>query len=379
MYDVIIAGAGYAGAVSGRALAEKGKKVLILEEREHIGGNAYDEKDEHGILIHTYGPHLFHTSDKKAYDFLSRFTEFVPYHHTVMGNVYGKLMPIPFNLNSLYVAFDKEKAEKLEKKLLDTYGAETRVPILELRKASDPEIRELADYVFENVFVHYTMKQWGLAPDEIDPAVTARVPVITTHKDGYFTDTYQAMPKFGFTKLFENMLHHENITVELNCDALSRVKLSDGKIYFDGEEYNGTFIFTGMTDVLFDRCFGALPYRSLRFDFEYHDVDSYQDAPVVNYTVSEDYTRISEFKKFTCQGDVKGTTIVKEYPRSYVPDSGMIPYYAILNDDNKALYSKYKELADKYKGLVLLGRLAEYRYFNMDAITSHALSVVENM
>ncbi len=379
MYDVIIAGAGYAGAVSARVLAEKGKKVLILEEREHIGGNAYDEVDEHGVMIHTYGPHLFHTSDKKAYDFLSRFTNFIPYHHTVMGNIHGKFMPIPFNLNSLYVAFDKEKAEKLEKKLLKAYGAETRVPILELKKAKDPEIRELAEYVFENVFVHYTMKQWGYKPEEIDPAVTARVPVITTHKDGYFTDTYQAMPDEGFTKLFEKMLDHENIKICLNTNAFDRIKLKDGKIFFDGEEFNGKYIFTGMTDVLFERKFGPLPYRSLRFDFEYHDVSSYQEAPVVNYTVSEDYTRISEFKKFTCQKDVAGTTIVKEYPRAYEPDSDMIPYYAILNDDNKALFAKYKALADKYAGLVLLGRLAEYRYFNMDAITSHALEMAEKI
>ena len=188
MYDIIIIGTGYAGAVSARILAEKGKKILIIEERDHIGGNAFDETDEHGILIHTYGPHIFHTKDKEVYDFLGRFTEWIPYHHKVVGNVYGKYIPIPFNLNSIRMVYEKEKAEDIIEKLISEYGKETAIPILRLRENKDEAIRELADYVYENVFVKYTGKQWGLKPDEIDPAVTARVPVILTEKDGYFTD-----------------------------------------------------------------------------------------------------------------------------------------------------------------------------------------------
>ena len=378
MYDIIIIGTGYAGAVSARILAEKGKKILIIEERDHIGGNAFDETDEHGILIHTYGPHIFHTKDKEVYDFLGRFTEWIPYHHKVVGNVYGKYIPIPFNLNSIRIVYEKEKAEDIIEKLISEYGKETAIPILRLRENKDEAIRELADYVYENVFVKYTGKQWGLKPDEIDPAVTARVPVILTEKDGYFTDEYQAMPKEGYTALFKKMLAHPDIDIRLNTSAKDILKLENGKILFECAEFEGKVIFTGMTDELFDRCFGSLPYRSLKFDFSYHNTDSYQPEAVVNYTVDEDFTRITEFKKMTGQ-KVKGTTIMKEYSLKFVPDTELIPYYAILNDENKALYNKYAGLATEYKNLYLLGRLAEYQYYNMDAITKKALELCERI
>lgn len=378
MYDIIIIGTGYAGAVSARILAEKGKKILIIEERDHIGGNAFDETDEHGILIHTYGPHIFHTKDKEVYDFLGRFTEWIPYHHKVVGNVYGKYIPIPFNLNSIRMVYEKEKAEDIIEKLISEYGKETAIPILRLRENKDEAIRELADYVYENVFVKYTGKQWGLKPDEIDPAVTARVPVILTEKDGYFTDEYQAMPKEGYTALFKKMLAHPDIDIRLNTSARDILKLENGKILFECAEFEGKVIFTGMTDELFDRCFGSLPYRSLKFDFSYHNTDSYQPEAVVNYTVDEDFTRITEFKKMTGQ-KVKGTTIMKEYSLKFVPGTELIPYYAILNDENKALYNKYAGLATEYKNLYLLGRLAEYQYYNMDAITKKALELCERI
>ena len=378
MYDIIIIGTGYAGAVSARILAEKGKKILIIEERDHIGGNAFDETDEHGILIHTYGPHIFHTKDKEVYDFLGRFTEWIPYHHKVVGKVYGKYIPIPFNLNSIRMVYEKEKAEDIIEKLISEYGKETAIPILRLRENKDEAIRELADYVYENVFVKYTGKQWGLKPDEIDPAVTARVPVILTEKDGYFTDEYQAMPKEGYTALFKKMLAHPDIDIRLNTSAKDILKLENGKILFECAEFEGKVIFTGMTDELFDRCFGSLPYRSLKFDFSYHNTDSYQPEAVVNYTVDEDFTRITEFKKMTGQ-KVKGTTIMKEYSLKFVPDTELIPYYAILNDENKALYNKYAGLATEYKNLYLLGRLAEYQYYNMDAITKKALELCERI
>ena len=378
MYDIIIIGTGYAGAVSARILAEKGKKILIIEERDHMGGNAFDETDKHGILIHTYGPHIFHTKDKEVYDFLGRFTEWIPYHHKVAGNVYGKYIPIPFNLNSIRMVYEKEKAEDIIEKLISEYGKETAIPILRLRENKDEAIRELADYVYENVFVKYTGKQWGLKPDEIDPAVTARVPVILTERDGYFTDEYQAMPKEGYTALFKKMLAHPDIDIRLNTSAKDILKLENGKILFECAEFEGKVIFTGMTDELFDRCFGSLPYRSLKFDFSYHNTDSYQPEAVVNYTVDEDFTRITEFKKMTGQ-KVKGTTIMKEYSLKFVPDTELIPYYAILNDENKALYNKYAGLATEYKNLYLLGRLAEYQYYNMDAITKKALELCERI
>ena len=361
MYDIIIVGAGFAGAVSARKLAEAGKKVLIIEERDHIGGNAFDEVDEHGVLIHTYGPHIFHTKSKEVYDFLGRFTEWLPYHHKVVGNVYGKYIPIPFNLNSIRLVYDKEKAESLIDKLISIYGREAAIPILQLRENEDEEIRELADYVYENIFVKYTGKQWGVK-----------------QKDGYFTDEYQAMPGDGYTELFKKMLDHPNIDIRLQTLAKDCIKLEEGKIFFECTEFGGDVIFTGMTDELFDRCFGALPYRSLRFDFSYHDIDSFQPEAVVNYTVDEDYTRITEFKKMTGQ-KVEGPTIMKEYSLDYAPDTELLPYYAILNDENKALYEKYANLAKEYKNLHLLGRLAEYKYYNMDAITEKAIELCERM
>ena len=378
MYDIIVVGAGYAGATTARKLAERGKKVLIIEERTHIGGNAFDEPDENGVLIHTYGPHIFHTKNKEVYKFLGRFTEWVPYHHKVVGKVYGKYIPIPFNLNSIRMVYEGEKAERLIEKLISAYGKESAIPILKLRENEDEDVRELADYVYENVFVKYTGKQWGVKPNEIDPAVTARVPVILTERDGYFTDKYQAMPKDGYTKLFEKMLDHPNIDIRLQTKAKDCLKFENGNIFFECTEFDGNVIFTGMTDELFDRCFGALPYRSLKFDFSYHKVDSYQPEAVVNYTVDEDYTRITEFKKMTGQ-KVEGTTIMKEYSLNYEPKTDLLPYYAILNDENKALYEKYEKLAKEYKNLHLLGRLAEYKYYNMDAITEKALELCERM
>lgn len=374
MFDYIIVGAGFAGSVSARVLAERGKKVLVIEEREHVGGNAYDRFDEYGVLVHIYGPHIFHTFNEEVFEFLKRFSNFIPYHHKVLGNIHGKLLPIPFNLNSLSMIYEKDKALRIERALLEQYGEEENVPILTLRESEDEEIRELADFIYENVFLHYTMKQWGVLPSEIDPAVTARVPVALTRKDGYFKDTYQAMPEEGFTKLFEAMLHHENITLSLGVNALELLKLEEGKIYFKGEEFKGGLIYSGMLDVLFGRKYGSLPYRALRFDFEHYEMDSYQDEAVVNYTVSEAFTRITEFKKLTGQ-KIDGTTIIKEYSFPYEPDGELLPYYAVLNEENKKLYKAYKELAGEYKNLYLLGRLAEYKYYNMDAITKMALDL----
>ena len=219
-YDCLVIGAGFAGAVCARELAERGgKRVLVLERRVHIGGNAYDKLDEAGVLIHQYGPHIFHTNNARAYEYLSRFTGWRDYQHRVVANVRGALMPVPFNLTSLELAYGSEKAARLEKKLIETYGAEKKVTILELRRNDDPEIKALADYVYENVFVHYTMKQWGQTPEEIDPNTTARVPVFLSRDDRYFQDAYQGIPALGYTAVFEHMLDHPNITVELDSDA----------------------------------------------------------------------------------------------------------------------------------------------------------------
>ena len=378
MFDSVIIGAGVAGCVAARDLAESGRKVLILEQRDHIGGNCYDEKDEHGILIHKYGPHIFHTKEQKAYDYLSRFTDWYAFGHEVVANVYGKLIPVPFNLNTLHMVYEQEKADALEKKLIDAFGLESRVPILKLREHEDPEIREIADYVYENIFLHYTMKQWGQTPEQIDPAVTGRVPVLISHDNRYFQEPWQGMPLHGYTLMFEKMLDHENITVEIGVDARSRVTFSEGSVSLDGQAFTGDVIYTGPLDELFDCRFGRLPYRSLRFDFEYYDKPDYQGHSVVNYTVSEDFTRITEFKYLTGQ-QAEGTTIVKEYPFAYTGAAGEIPYYSIANEANQKLYEQYRGLVEHIPNVWLLGRLAEYKYYNIDAMVLKALELTDKI
>lgn len=380
MEDYIIIGCGFAGAVAARRLAEKGKQVLILEQRDHIGGNAYDEEDEHRVLIHKYGPHIFHTEKKAVFEYLSRFTDWYGYSHEVVGKVGDKLLPIPFNLNTLDLVYGEEKAESLRKILEEEYGTEVKVPILTLRKDKRPEIQELAEYVYQNVFLKYTMKQWGKTPEEVDPEVSGRVPVFLSRDNRYFQDTWQGMPKEGYTRLFERLLNHPGIQVRLSLPAAEVLSFDteQGKIYFEGKEYTGTVIYTGAIDELFCCCYGRLPYRSLDFVFEHHSQDFYQSHGVVNYTVSEDYTRITEFKRLTGQS-CQGTTIVKEYPKAYTGKAGEIPYYAIQSEENQTLYKKYCGLAARFPKMHMLGRLAEYKYYNIDGITERALELTERI
>ncbi len=377
MYDVIVIGSGIAGAVAARVLAEEqGKHVLVLEKKQHIGGNCYDEKDAHGILIHKYGPHIFHTNDEEVYQWLSRFTDWYAFGHEVVARVGDQLIPVPFNFNSLKQIYGEEKGAALEKKLANAFGEGARVPILKLREQEDPEIQAIADFVYENIFLRYTMKQWGQTPEEIDPAVTGRVPVVLSYDNRYFGDKYQGVPLHGFTYMFEKMLDHPQIEVRTGVRAEEVLKIQEevGKVFLEGEEFTGTVIYTGPVDELFGCRFGRLPYRSLRFAFEHYDFPDYQGHSVVNYTVSEDYTRITEFKHLTGQ-QTEGTTIVKEYPFAYTGAEGEIPYYAIMNAENNALYQKYAALAKKLPNFHLLGRLAEYKYYNIDAMAARAIAL----
>ena len=380
MYDCIIVGAGIAGATVARKLAEESnKKVLVLERRNHIGGNCYDKPDDHGILIHEYGPHIFHTGDEGVREFLSRFTKWYDFGHEVVAKVGDQLIPVPFNLNTLHMVYDKEKADRLEKKLIEEYGLDSRVPIMKLRESTDADVREIADYVYKNVFLYYTMKQWGQTPEEISPEVTGRVPVVISYDNRYFKDKYQSVPVDGFTPMFAAMLDHPNIEVRTGVDCSDVLDFEDGKIYFEKAEFTGDLVYTGALDELFDCKFGRLPYRSLNFKFEHLDQDSFQDHSVVNYTVSEDFTRITEFKFLTGQKDTDGTTIVREYPFAYTGAEGEIPYYAILNAENEALYEKYRLLTEDFDKFHLLGRLAEYKYYNIDAMCRKAMELAEEI
>ena len=380
MYDSIIIGAGIAGATTARKLAEeKNKKVLVIERRSHIGGNCYDKPDDYGILIHEYGPHIFHTEDEGVRAFLSRFTDWYDFGHEVVAKVGDQLIPVPFNLNTLHMVYDEEKAARLEKKLIEAYGEGSRVPIMKLRENADPDVREIAEFVYKNVFLYYTMKQWGQKPEEISPEVTGRVPVVISRDNRYFKDKYQSVPLHGFTPMFEKMLDHPNIEVRTGVDCSDVLDFEDGKIYFEKAEFTGDLVYTGALDELFDCKFGRLPYRSLNFKFEHLDQDSFQDHSVVNYTVSEDFTRITEFKFLTGQKDTDGTTIVREYPFAYTGAEGEIPYYAILNAENEALYEKYRLLTEDFGKFHLLGRLAEYKYYNIDAMCRKAMELAEEI
>ena len=380
-YDMICVGAGFAGAVCARRLAEtSGFRVAVLERRDHIAGNAYDYVDEDGVLVHMYGPHIFHTASDRVFNFLSRFTEWSDYQHRVLANVHGTLMPVPFNHKSLLLAFGPERGERLFEKLVATFGRDVKVPILQLREKNDPDLAEVADYVYENVFLHYTMKQWGQAPDEIDPSVTARVPVFVGDDDRYFpTAPHQGMPVDGYTGLFENMLDHDCIDVFCDVDARDILQMGETVIKVCGRVYGGEVVYTGPLDELFGLDLGALPYRTLDMKFETHDIDQFQPVGTVNYTTSEDFTRITEFKHLTGQVVPGKTTVMKEYPRAFEPGGGDTPYYAILSPENRRLYDRYAERVSKITNFHPVGRLAEYRYYDMDGVTASALNLSDEI
>lgn len=379
MYDCIVIGAGVAGLCVARSLADKGKKIHVIEKRNHIAGNCYECYDESGIRIHKYGPHIFHTSIKEVMDYLQKFSDFYPYKHKVVGLIDGKLVPIPFNFTSLYALYEKELADKLVAKLTRSFDKE-KVSILELLDSPDEDIKKFGEFVYEKVFVHYTAKQWGIPISEVDTSVINRVPVVLGYEDGYFADTYQYMPSDGFTVLFENMANHPNISIELGVNAVDVMDFKDDGVYFKGEKVTCPVIHTGAIDELLGYRFGVLPYRSLNLVFESYEQESFQPASVVNYPNSEDFTRITEFKYLTRQS-APSTTILKEYPAKYdaFSKTGNTPYYSIENKQNRAKHDEYANYLKKYGNVYLLGRLAEYKYYNIDACVKRALEVAEQI
>jgi UDP-galactopyranose mutase len=380
MFDYVIVGAGFVGAVLAERIASQlNRKVLIIEKRNHIGGNAYDCYDEHGVLIHKYGPHIFHTRSKEVWDYLSQFTEWRLYQHKVLGLIDGKKVPIPFNLNSIDQLFPYSLARTLEKKLVDHFGFNVKVPILKLREVEDNDLKFLADYVYQNVFLNYTLKQWGLTPEQLDPTVTGRVPVYISRDDRYFQDVYQGMPKHGYTKLFENMLAHPNIKILLNTDykEIVQVDFDHRTLKLMGIPYTGKLIYTGPLDYFYDYKYGKLPYRSLNFIFESYPQHRFQEVGTVNYPNNYDFTRITEFTHLTGQ-EMNFTTIVKEISQEYVPGQNEA-YYPIKNDENIQIVRQYKKENEKWENVIFAGRLAEYQYYDMDAVVAKALKIFREL
>jgi UDP-galactopyranose mutase len=360
MFDYLVVGAGFAGSVLAERLARgAGKQVLVVEKRNHIGGNAYDCLDDAGVMIHKYGPHIFHTNSADVFGYLSRFTAWRPYQHRVRARVDGQLVPVPINLDTVNTLYGTQFTS-LE---LEQFFASVAEPRTEIRTSEDVVVSKIGRELYEKFFRQYTRKQWGLDPSELDASVTARVPTRTNRDDRYFTDRYQAMPQHGYTRMFERMLDHPNIKVLLNCDWREIKNV----IPFE------QLVYTGPIDEFFELRFGRLPYRSLHFRWETLDQEWAQPTAVVNYTVDEAYTRVTEMKHLTGQRHSK-TSLVYEYPQA---DGD--PYYPVPQPANAALYKRYQSLADASPGVHFVGRLATYKYYNMDQVVAQALSVFQRL
>lgn len=377
LFDVVIIGAGMAGSVLAERFASSGKKVLLIERRRHIAGNCYDEVDDNGIIVHKYGPHLFHTDSAQVWEYLSRFTEWHLYHHRVEAVIDGKPVPIPFNLNTLREVFPTSLADKLEASLLRNFDYGKKVPILELKKSTDADLQFLADFIYEKIFLHYSEKQWGLSPDKISGAVTARVPVSISRDNRYFGDRFQAMPLRGYTRLVENMLNHRNIKLLLNTDFKDVMELRGEQTYLFRKKFKGQLIYTGQLDELFDKKFGTLPYRSIDMQFQSVDTELFQSAPVVNYPNNYNFTRITEFKQIH-PAQVPRTTILREYPQEYVAGKNE-PYYPLFTDEARGAYEKYSAELKRFKNITAVGRLAEYRYYDIDDVIIRAFEVFDTL
>ena len=377
MFDVVIVGAGISGAVLAERFASNEKKILLIERRRHVAGNCYDERDDNGILIHKYGPHLFHTDDAQIWQYLSRFTEWQIYFHRVKAIIDGRAVPLPFSFETLREVFPKNLATRLEAALLKNFEYGKKIPILELKKSADVDLQFLADFVYEKIFLHYTEKQWSLSPEKISGAVTARVPVLVGRSENYFDDRFQAMPKRGYTELVKNLLDHKNIKLMLNTDFHEVAQLRGDEIFLFGRKFDGRLIYTGQLDELFDKKFGALPYRSVDMRFETVDTETFQSAPVVNYPNNFDFTRITEFKQIHPAQSPR-TTILREYPQVYVAGQNE-PYYPLFTDEARAAYEKYFAELSPFKKVTAVGRLAEYRYYDIDDAVKRALEVFQKI
>lgn len=367
MENYLVVGAGISGAtVSGLLSNKTTARIDLIERKFHVGGNCHDYRNESNIMIHDSGSHIFHTFSKKIWDYLTKITEFNTYQHRVLAYVGGNVVPIPFCLETLYKVFPYEFASRMEVKLLERYPYDSKISIVDFMSQDDEDLRFLAKYIYDNIFLHYTEKQWGKSPDKIDKTITARVPIILNNDTRYFQDSYQGIPVCGYTEMIRRMIDRPNINLILDTEF---------KDIINPHQYDRIF-FTGPVDELMDYQLGILPYRSERFVFETHNCEYYQDAAVVNYPNDYDFTRIHEYKYYL-NDKSPVTVIAKEYPEEFVPGKNE-PYYPVLGKENEELYRRYIEIAQrKYPNMVFLGRLGDYRYYNMDQAIARAMEVAE--
>lgn len=378
-YDFLIIGCGITGCVIAREMANNGKKVLILDRRNHIGGNMYDYVDNHGILVQKYGPHIFHTNDERVYNYIIKYGEWLDYKLHCGAVIKNKCTPTPFNYQTIDDFYDKTNAIQLKQRIEKVFFGKKETSVLDLLNCSDPLIKEFADFLYEHDYKPYTSKQWGIDPKEIDVSVLKRVPIKFSYDNDYFNDKYQLMPLSSYTSFFNNILLHDNIKVALKVNALDLIHIKDGCFYDKNDKkIIAKVIYTGALDELFDNVFGNLPYRSLSFKWHFSRKNSIQDMAVVAYPEKDLFTRITEYNKLPYQKTC-GTSYAVEFPVKYETDKKVEPYYPVLTDSSKYLYEKYQELADKISNLIYCGRLADFKYYNMDQSIKRALEISDRL
>jgi len=368
-----VIGSGIVGCVIAHEMAEKGKEVVVWERRNHTGGNLYDFTDDYGVHIHLYGPHIFHTKIERVWEYVNRFCKFEDYNLVCGSVIDGKCVPTSFDFLSVDTFFPKE-AEKMKEHIKKVFGNQKSATVLEMLDCKDEYVQKFAQYLYDKDYAPYTAKQWGIKLEEVDRDIFKRVPILFSYGSKYFDDPHQAIPAEGYTELIDNLLAHKNISVHMDFEALEHLSIRNGTLFIDGMEADGTVIYTGPIDELFECKYGKLPYRSLRFEWKHDDIDSFQDMPVVAYPQAEGYTRITEYKKLPYQ-NVKGTTYAVEYPLPYRHGESNEPYYPVLTDESKDLFEKYRSMAAGIKNLVCCGRLADFKYYNMDQAIERALTV----
>ncbi len=384
MKKIIVVGAGFSGSIIARKIAEEmGRRVSVIERRSHIGGNAYDEVDENGILVQKYGPHYLNTNKFFIIEYLKQYAELFPHCAKLLSFIDGKYVRLPFNFETVQQLVGAENSESLLKKLRSAFGGRDRVPVLELVNHPDAEVSRYGNLLFDKAYKTYTSKMWGIGVDKIDKYVLERVPMAMNYDERYLNKDYQYLPVKGFTEIFRNMLDHPNIDLELNTDALEHISFKEAEktVLYDGEAVDA-LIFTGPIDEFFDYKFGSLPYRSLDIKYEHSESSSVLPCEIISYPQAVGYTRSTEYRKLMYNDEnAVGSVVATEYPLQYDKNAkvGNIPYYPVVTEESSSMYSQYRNEVEKYRNIFLCGRLAEFKYYNMDICIEHALQYFENI